>query len=47
MQKYTQPYENDDISCHLQQIGMGALVCRAAVQKGDGGIAVLLVLCLS
>jgi hypothetical protein len=29
------PKENDSISCHLQQIGMGSLTCRAARQTGD------------
>jgi len=29
------PKENDNINCHLQQIGMGTLICRAAKQKGD------------
>lgn len=27
--------EEDNIECHLQQIGMGTLICRAASQKGD------------
>lgn len=27
--------ENDDISCHLQVVGMGTLICRAAKQTGD------------
>jgi hypothetical protein len=30
------PSDTDDISCHLQQIGMGTLICRAAKQTGDG-----------
>jgi len=30
-----QPKENDDINCHLQQIGMGTLICRAARQTGE------------
>lgn len=29
------PNENDDISCHLQQLGMGTLLCRAAKQNGN------------
>jgi len=29
------PKENDNIDCHLQQIGMGTLICRAARQTGD------------
>lgn len=28
--------EDDNIDCHLQQIGMGSLVCRAVKQTGDG-----------
>ncbi len=27
--------ENDNIECHLQRVGMGTLVCRAARQTGD------------
>lgn len=30
MEKLMIPREEDDISCHLQQVGMGTLVCRAA-----------------
>jgi len=30
-----QPGENDSIDCHLQQVGMGTLLCRAARQTGD------------
>lgn len=30
-----EPGENDSIDCHLQQIGMGSLVCRAAKQTGQ------------
>jgi hypothetical protein len=30
-----QPSENDSIDCHLQQVGMGTLLCRAARQTGD------------
>lgn len=29
------PSETDDISCHLQQVGMGTLICRGAKQTGD------------
>ncbi len=29
------PAENDNIECHLQQVGMGSLICRAAIQTGD------------
>jgi hypothetical protein len=30
-----EPKETDSIDCHLQQIGMGTLTCRAARQTGD------------
>jgi len=30
-----EPSENDDISCHLQDTGMGTLICRAAKQTGE------------
>jgi hypothetical protein len=30
-----EPKENDNIDCHLQQVGMGSLICRAARQTGD------------
>lgn len=30
-----EPKENDNIDCHLQQIGMGTLICRAVRQTGD------------
>lgn len=30
-----EPKEIDSIDCHLQQIGMGSLTCRAARQTGD------------
>ena len=30
-----EPKENDNIDCHLQQVGMGTLICRAAQQAGD------------
>lgn len=33
--QYPQPGENDSIDCHLQQVGMGTLLCRAARQTGD------------
>lgn len=29
------PSDTDDIGCHLQQVGMGSLICRAARQTGD------------
>lgn len=29
-----EPSENDSIECHLQQVGMGTLICRAARQTG-------------
>lgn len=29
------PTENDNIDCHLQNIGMGTLICKAARQTGD------------
>ncbi len=29
-----QPSEQDNIDCHLQQVGMGTLICRAARQTG-------------
>jgi hypothetical protein len=32
-----EPTDDDSIECHLQQIGMGTLVCRAARQRGDVG----------
>lgn len=34
--EFKEPTENDDISCHLQQVGMGNLICKAARQTGDG-----------
>jgi len=34
----TEPNEEDSIDCHLQQIGMGSLICRAAKQTGQEGI---------
>ena len=30
-----EPKENDSIDCHLQQVGMGSLICRGARQTGD------------
>lgn len=30
-----EPKENDNVECHLQQVGMGTLICRAARQTGD------------
>ena len=27
--------DSEDISCHLQQMGMESLICRAAKQVGD------------
>ena len=30
-----EPKENDNIDCHLQQVGMGTLICRAARQTGE------------
>jgi len=30
-----QPTESDNIDCHLQQVGMGTLICRAARRTGD------------
>jgi HEPN domain-containing protein len=30
-----EPKENDNIDCHLQQTGMGTLLCRAATQTGE------------
>jgi hypothetical protein len=33
--QFLEPNENDNIDCHLQQIGMGTLICRAARQTGD------------
>jgi len=30
-----EPAEEDDIDCHLQQLGMGGLICRAARQTGE------------
>lgn len=33
--KHLEPTETDSVDCHLQNIGMGTLICRAATQKGD------------
>lgn len=33
--KLIEPKEDDNIDCHLQQVGMGSLICRAARQTGD------------
>ncbi len=33
--EFIEPSENDDISCHLQQVGMGSLICNAAKQTGE------------
>ena len=30
-----EPAEDDSIDCHLQQVGMGSLICRAAQQTGQ------------
>jgi len=30
-----EPGENDNTECHLQQNGMGTLICRAAKQTGE------------
>lgn len=35
MSELKAPSETDSIDCHLQQIGMGTLICRAAKQIGD------------
>ena len=33
--KLVEPDEDDSIDCHLQQVGMGSLICRAAKQTGQ------------
>ncbi len=33
--KFPEPKGNDSIDCHLQQVGMGSLICSAARQTGD------------
>lgn len=30
-----EPKEGENIGCHLQQVGMGTLICKAARQSGD------------
>lgn len=35
--EFIEPSETDSIACHLQQLGVGALICRAAKQTGNGG----------
>lgn len=30
-----EPQDDENIDCHLQQVGMGTLICRAARQTGD------------
>jgi hypothetical protein len=32
---WREPSEQDNIDCHLQQVGMGTLICRAAKQSGE------------
>jgi len=34
--KQLDPGDDESIECHLQQVGMGTLICRAARQTGDG-----------
>ena len=34
MDNATEPTENDRVDCHLQVLGMGTLICRAARQTG-------------
>lgn len=34
-EQFPEPKENDNINCHLQRVGMGTLICRAAQQTGD------------
>ncbi len=33
--KLQEPEKNDNTDCHLQQVGMGTLICQAARQIGD------------
>lgn len=33
--QFPEPKESDNIDCHLQQVGMGTLICQAARQTGD------------
>ena len=35
--EFIEPSETDSINCHLQQLGVGTLICRAAKQTGNGG----------
>lgn len=35
MAELIQPTESDSIDCHLQQVGMGSLICRAARRTGE------------
>ena len=35
--EFIEPSETDSIDCHLQQLGVGTLICRAAKQTGNGG----------
>ena len=35
MIKIVEPQESDSTDCHLQQLGMGSLICRAAKQTGQ------------
>lgn len=30
---WVEPGENDSVECHLQQVGMGTLICRAATKR--------------
>ncbi len=30
----TEPNENENFECHLQQVGIGSLICRCAEQNG-------------
>ena len=34
--QFPEPTDNDNIDCHLQQVGVGTLICRAARQSGEG-----------
>ncbi len=33
--EFIEPSENDNYDCHLQQVGMGSLICKAAKQTGE------------
>lgn len=35
-QQNIEPGEHDNIECHLQQVGTGGLICKAAKQTGSG-----------